>query len=273
MNCQEALEVLIAGDERHFRWEPACSHVANCLTCQKQFREGTVFDQRMAEICRDVTVPAGLEQDLLAEVSGATLTKSSSSRLPLTTFRTADGLAQQAEVRPQLVSSRWFPRRRMIVAVAVVLCFGLSIASYFVWEASQRIPLEQVVQAAAQDFPDSEGLPQFNGFSQRVSLQLPQALRIDLDETAAKRISVGRQVAAVFVFSVRTEQGEVASGRLLVLPRRGVSNPPAWEGFSAEAVDYVNHACAWREGELVYVCSLNGSIEDLYRLFPPQQAG
>jgi hypothetical protein len=272
MNCQANREILINGDEQSPDWEPACTHLASCLACQGEFRKGTSFDRRLAELCQDVPVPLELEQQLLSQIAVTALAKRSTSALPLPDSQVIVP-AKQAEIESEPASTRRRFLRRWPVAVAAVVCSSLSVAGYLAWQTSLQISLEQLVQAAAQDFPESQPLPQFVGFAHRVPLQLPQSLQVELDAATAKRIVVGRQVAAVFFFPVRTGQGEVVTGKLLVLPRRAISNPPGWEGFSAEAVDYVNHACAWREGDLVYVCSLDGSVEDLYRLFPPQQAG
>lgn len=272
MNCEWALDTLRSGNEQHTQWDSACEHLADCSSCQREFRSLDTVDELIGDVCRNIPVPQGLEQSILSDLE----LNAAPRDLRVAQFdgdaKPAALIAEASTIRKRRSSTRWFSRRRALIALLILVSGGLGFAGYLAWENSRRVSVEQLILALSERL-DRDSLPVFTRFASRVALRAPEAMQVDWPEAGARRLRVGSQFAAVYFVRTPSQEDQVVGGRLLVIPTHAVINPPAWEGFSSDAVDYANRACAWREGELVYIFAWEGSLEDLYRLFPPQHAG
>ena len=86
MDCRSAIELLEVArpdsedlDDRELA--SAAAHLEECPQCADQFRKSQVFDRKVGQVLRDVTIPPGLKEKLLKELQAGSFSAEQPSRL------------------------------------------------------------------------------------------------------------------------------------------------------------------------------------------------
>ena len=255
MDCNEALaklelsrsEACADGDPE---WVAASAHLAECARCRTVVTHREEMDRAIATVCRDVPIPAGLE-DRLLEAVGAEL--------------------GPKPVPPRDNSASQKRRRSVgrVAAAAGLLC--LAAVGLFMF-ANARISLDHVTQAAVRRLDAQTAGPLFTGDydPQRFVLHelpnLPPSMRMD----AFRDLLPQRPELAIAVsqFEFRSGGGGLVRGVLIVAPEGRISGGPAAGSISAATPVYHSgiSSVAWNNGGYVYVCMVHGGDGPLREL-------
>jgi hypothetical protein len=245
VNCQtarETLELVRPDAPGAARVAEATHHVSGCASCRTAVRQREEVDVRIGELCRDVPIPRGLKERLLAR------------------------LATRAPAGPAAAVPRIGSRRRWlgIVSLAAAAVMALGIGTWSLWPARLSVDLEEITGLMATDGINPANLTEFSTFAGGLAPQLPRTMR----PLAGPPRRLGRFEAAVFFFKL----GEL-DGRLAVVPRRFVkaSDLPSATSLLSGFISYrPGGFCttAWVEGDFVYVCCLSGA--GLHQLAQPR---
>ena len=155
----------------------------------------------------------------------------------------------------------------------------LSLSAFWFWPtAGEQSPLEELLsgfRAHAGDFQKrfdenfSARLPQDGWDSRRLRLEGP------FGYPATERSAA--DLAAIYEFRLAISQGNVLSGRLLVIPAARISNPPPassmLEVAAVSSTDGSYSSASWSEGDLVFICFVDGhagNFTALQRALAPQ---
>lgn len=202
----------------------------------EEFERRQFLDRQTAHAMRDVPVPEGLRVRLLE------------------TLATADQIDPGGVTRPAEKSLGW--NRRGVLAMVASIAVSLFAGGIY-WSFNQQAPtpltVAQVEQAAGCLLSGEVEAVPFEGNFQP---QLPQGhwrrLRLTRAVFGLLPSASGHRAAGW-----RFTYGR-SSGVLVMVPRNAVSNPP----------DHGRHyaggsSIAWTEGDFVYICRVNGRIENL----------
>jgi hypothetical protein len=196
-----------------------------------EFERRQEWDRRVAAAMHDVPVPAGLKTRLTSRLAVAT---------PVPRFG-----------------------RRRLLAIVSSLAASLVVGGAF-WAATQSrepLALGDVRDAASSLLNDSATAAPFRGsFEPRVSVGLASGVRF---EPEAKGLLDDHVAAWRFTTGIGRD---AVSGVLACIPANELATTPG--AGSIEQREYVgaaNDTVAWREGDLVYVCYVDGGIDDLLR--------
>lgn len=240
-------------------WDDARRHVERCAECQSFQRRRDEFDMHVGAICRDVPVPEDLASRILAalDTEGGIPTAQPGS-LPASTV--AGTVAVQTRER---VAQRPRLRRRVLWMAAAAACVALAFGG--VWHVAFRrtIDLDQLIAAGIG--PDATQLALF---AEGAAPPLPMSLNGRIVFSAPHQLASGR--AAVYLFELPTSRSGIAiRGRLLAVPAAKLIRRPESNAFLGSPASYrVTGYCstAWVEGDLAYVCLVEGGEDLLHRL-------
>lgn len=267
MDCQHALDILEAarpdsGDRDEPELTAAAAHLDGCPRCAEVFGVTQRLDRRIGRVLRDVEVPVGLRERLLATTM--TVDPALPSIAPTRHGAPADS--------PRPSRRKWLGR-----ATAAACCLAVGIGLWFLLRPSGvTYSVDELRQIAAD--ADFATLPPFSG---RFQALLPpdghwQTTYLQLTSRAGGLPATATDhQAAVYAFRVPVSRRRYVPGLLLVLPAESVETPPSATTFSKAAADqkYVwsktgteYETVAWTRGGLVYVVAVGagaGALESL----------
>jgi len=287
MDCRRALEILefsdresdgasadfCSADDR----AAAESHLESCAACAQAVRNWRQLDRAIAQVMRAVPVPRGAQQRLLARLAEIETkpVDSASEAVASAPNPVSDELARLAQ------SSKLPSRRRFLRSlVPVAACVAVAGIGFFsvVWMFSPRWSVEQVSQELAKlDFDSLQTLGNFTGNGAAASLpKEPGWERLNWEGGAlAKGLPAAPDVIAVYGFDIpKTHHHGAARGLIAVIPRNRIRNLPAAGSLATASPtsEYMEArlgesvSVAWQEGNVVYVCLLQGGADSLSTL-------
>jgi len=269
MDCQHALETLESarpdsGDRDEPELTAAAAHLDACPRCAELFGATQALDRRIGRVVRDVEIPVGLQQRLLAA-----------------TIAVDPALPSVAPTRHEEPADSPRPSRRKWLGrvTAVACCLSVGLGLWFLLRPSVvTYSVDELRQVAAD--VDFDTLPLFSG---RFEALLPsggdwQTPHLQLTSQAGGILAKATDhQAAVYAFRVPVSRTGSVPGLLLVIPAESVKMPPSATTFNAAVADqnqkYVWSASgteyetvAWTSGGLVYVVAVGagaGALESL----------
>jgi hypothetical protein len=303
MDCRTALEILdcqgtgpCGVSDRDLA--VASAHLAECSQCRAILRDRRRLDRKIGRVMRAVVVPRDAKERLLTQL--AALEAAPHATDAVAENRAANEVAFSFEIRdaaqrppaanadhPDVVhgsmqpppSRRW-PMWRTLVPLSA--CVAVAVIAFFsvLWLMMPRWSVEDVrLQLARLDFNSLEALRNFDG-DPAVS-PLPADPGWHKLEWQCRQIPKGwpdtssRHQFAVYGFVVPSRQRHPIRGLLAVVPRRQVSTipqaqsigtAPSGDYFSARLGEGEAVCVAWTEGDVVYVCLVEGGEEPLSTL-------
>jgi hypothetical protein len=234
--------------------EQAAQHVGGCPACQTAIPLRQHWDARLGPAIRDVSVPAGLKDRLLASLAAAPTVPTAQS----TITTTAPILAARAPAR----------RNRLkilaggIAAACVLVAVGATV--WLLKPVPPDLALETVTLQALS--ADQTQWSAFQKFQRKVPLALPGTMVVPDRKTGPMRFA---QVdVAVYVFHIPERGKPPAEVRLLIMPTASVIDRPAAERFLAGPTPYKQgyRTTSWVEGKLTFVCCTTGGEQVLQQL-------
>jgi hypothetical protein len=256
VNCQTALETLelVRPDTPDVaRVAEAEQHVSGCGSCRAAVRQREEFDARVGGMCRDVSIPPGLKERLLARID------------ELATSTPATSTATRAI--PPVVDSRrrWLGMASLTVASLIAVGIG----TWSLWPARPVVDVEEITGLMTTAGIDPANLPEFTTFTGGLAPQPPGTMRTGLVVSPPRRL--GKFEAAIYFFKLGGRDG-----RLAVVPRRFVKagGLPTATSLLSGSTSYWPGFCttAWVEGNFVYICCLSrsGGEPELHKLAQPR---
>lgn len=294
MNCHDALIQLEAARPSSSDYqEPdlvtAFTHVESCRGCRETLDAREQLDRRIGRVMRDVPVPAGLKERLLASLWQPDATNGSDQPEPDVTaakpfMRPVGDAANAASARVAVQGRRRWLQAVIGVAAAAALITGVFVLWTQQPEPSNLLTMDDVRRQTTLDLSRLEA---FNG---QFHAPPPDGLwqhsrRIQFDETAKGDLPGvdGKHRAALYKFTYRNDRGEF-HGVMLVMPKRFLNDPPTATMINTERRDlYARresgsyHTFAWQpaDSELVYVCFVPAggeAVDALQQVLSPQPA-
>lgn len=270
MDCRAALERLEALSPGRPPEEPelaeAAAHLQSCPACEAIVERRQSWDLHAGRAIRDVPVPHGLKERLLAALAEAEADDSTPAALASTAE--APPPAEPTHVAPEEPSRA--PSRRRVAFRAAIAAGLLAMIGFLGWQflptADAVLSLEQLrgyatVQPAELPRFDDSFRARPPGFGWR-GLLAEEPLGLDVDGD-------GRHEIAVYSFAVRSRDRSVVRGKLLAIPRQRVAGAPQASMMSTANANYLQGRYAevtWTEGDLVYVALVEGGRDNLERL-------
>jgi hypothetical protein len=272
MNCQTArqtLELLRPTENAKAISSEAEQHVRDCLDCQDAVLAQQQLDLQIGRVCRDVPVPVGLKDRILAEIE-ATRARESSQGATSAAPAGADGFVvvplveaarRSATGDRSRAASQWKWLMRSLAVACVVAGVWIAIRP-----DAPTLTLYDVTKQAIESVPDPGATAKFTAFRNGAPVKKPGTM-ITVDLTGSPR-QLGNQDVAMYYFTIRNSAGKLVQGRLVVLPKALVIDPPTATAFLAGPIRYNAADCttAWVEGPYVYVCCVSGGKDLLDKL-------
>ena len=286
MNCRTArqtLELARPDEIEPKGLDDAARHLEECPACQSAVRRQDGLDWRIGVLCRDVRVPSGLKERLMEELAAGAqprpeLAGRGGQIGPEASAEPAHVSPVAAVVIPVAKTATRMTRRRWAVvastvAAAVVASAGWS--ALWLLASKPTVNLDAVTQRLTNGLDPNE-LGAFTQFDDGAWAKLPETM--DTRDVAPEpRRLPGGQIAArtdvaVYFFTLSDPRRATYQGRLAVVPKGCVMNPPKETRFGESAV-YRGAVVTstWIEGKFVYVCCLD-SAHSLERLRPRNSA-
>lgn len=281
-------------------------HLADCGRCRAIVQNRRRLDRKIGRVLRAVDVPRVAQEQVIEQLSaletvalvdktpaagrsGDNLnpTRATSGAVdePAGAMATTVNLSQAPAESPHPPGER--PRRRVWRGfVPVAACLAVAAIGFFgvVWLMTPHWSVEEVRQQLARiDFDSLDSLPAFRG--------KPGASRLPTDPGWQKLdwrggrvakgwpdVSRGHQFAVYgFVLPGRQREnerrGQRMRGLLAVIPRRQMRAPPEDASLmTAQSSDYLSArigesvSVAWTDGDMVYVCLVEGGEDSLATL-------
>jgi hypothetical protein len=284
MDCRTALEILdcegtgISGlPEADLA--AAEAHLAECCRCAAIVDNRRWLDRKIGRSLRTVNLPRGGRQRLLRQL--AALETAANTEVVIGTGiqpAVAPGTVERANVVKAPVEEPLRRQRRMWRGlVPVAACLVVAAIGFFsvIWLMTPRWSVEEVrLELAKISFDSLESLRDYNGDA--VANHLPadpgwQKLEWPTGK-AAKGLPDGSNPHqfAVYGFVIPGRQRRPISGLLAVIPRHRMRAPPEAQSLSeASASDYLparigeTVSVAWTDGDVVYVCMVEGGADSL----------
>jgi hypothetical protein len=248
----ETLELVRPDTPDVARVAEAEQHVSGCGSCRAAVRQREEFDVRVGGLCRDVPIPLGLKERLLARLDE-----------PATSRPVASATHAVAPVIG--ARRRWLG----IASLTVASVIAVGIGTWSLWPARPVVDLDEIAGLMATDGIDPAKLAEFTTFAGGLAPQPPRTMLTGLVVSPPRR--PGKFEAAIYFFKLGGRDG-----RLAVIPRRFVKagGLPLATSLLSGSISYRSGFCttAWVEGDFVYVCclSLSGGEPELHKLAQPR---
>ncbi len=301
MDCRTALEILDcqgAGMSGLPEGDLAAAeaHLVACAPCRAIVQNRRRLDRKIGRVLRAVNVPRGARERLFAQL--AALETAAVASEPPAESRSSVGATSPAEVRDEMCVPAAITGERADIAlgpaeapsrpmrpmwrglVPVAACLAVAAIGFFsvIWLMTPRWSVEEVrTQLARIDFDSLESLRDFNG--KPAASALPADPGWQKLEWQSGKVAKGlpdsssRYQFAVYGFVIPGRQRHPIRALLAVVPRRQMRAPPADRSFStAQSSDYLSArigesvSVAWTDGDLVYVCLVEGGEDSLATL-------
>ena len=242
-----AREILLSDDPE---FTQAAAHLRTCPACRAVVGRRRRLDREISQAMRDVRLPEGLKERLLAAVAHTERPDPQPLALPP---------AQTTPAARRL--------RRLIASLAACALFtilgwsGYQLARVSPLELNQiisQVTLDAVSQAESAAVPVAP-LPRM--------MQLPQGLR---GATPRRLLLSNQQAVDAYPFVIRGHAGGTVEACLLVIPLEAVESPPSETVFLQAPAVYRNRmsSTAWVEENRLYICFVVGHEADLRQLVP-----
>lgn len=276
MNCLNALEIIDVVpthggppegcDLQGATIDEAARHVQNCPTCQTVVRRRQEIDERIGQLTRDVPVPAGLRERLLARlecepISPGRATPATTVQPPAPQSPVSQSPVSQPMGKPALRS-----RRRVLVsAVATCVMAALSVG---VWKLAISRPaslsMDEIAGYALSDGLTADDLPAIGQFQGGLAVQLPKTMQKLSRMPAFRQLvdpQLGERQIAIYFFTIAGRKG-----RLAVIPAALVKDLPVATSFPGVPL-YIGRywTTAWVEGNVMYLCCVEGGDDKVLR--------
>ena len=199
-------------------------------------------------MCRDMPIPRGLKERLLARIG------------ELATSTPAASTATHAVAAVVGSRRRWFGMASLTVASMIAVGIG----TWSLWPARPVVDVEEIT--GLMTAADPAKLAEFTTFAGGLAPQPPRTMLTGLVDRPPRRL--GDFEAAIYFFKLGGRDG-----RLAVIPRRFVKAgglPTATSLLSGSILSRPGFfTTAWVEGDFVYVCCLSGGENALHKLAQP----
>ena len=269
MNCQttrQTLEYDRPADLASAAVETARRHVEECAECQMAVEEQRQFDDHWGAVCRDVAVPAGLKERLLA-ISAPTSAAVAPVIAPVIAPATS-AASKPANTRATIGQSSW---RRWLISTAIALCGMVAVALW--WELHpqpERLSLDQIVEMAMSARFETVDPSTFAEFQNGLKVRRPETmLTSPLTEQPHQ---LRERDVAIYFFHLYDRTRRPVEGRLIVLPKSALVENLTATTFQSGLVPSGGvpyRASVWVEKDYVYLCYLSGG-DDLVLALQPQ---
>jgi hypothetical protein len=250
VNCQtarETLELFRPDGPDAAKVAEAAQHASGCVSCRAAVRQREEVDARIGGLCRDVPIPIGLKERLLAGI--ATRAPAVSTARPV----------------PRVVGTRRQWLGKTLLTVASLIAVG--IGTWSLWPARPSVDLEEITGLMTKAGIDPAHLAEFTTFATGLAPQPPKTMLTGRLVPPPRRL--GRFEAAIYFFKVGG-----LDGRLAIIPRRFVKagGLPSATSLQSGSISYQPGFCtkAWVEGDFVYVCCLSGGEIEFRQLERPR---
>lgn len=242
--------------------DEAARHVKTCPTCQMAVRRREQFDERIGQLMRDVPIPAGQRDRLLARLSHESRAVAETGSPPSAVVPVP---GSDVAGKPAIRS-----RRRLMVS-AVAACFVTAACIGVSWQMLKRAPLLRVdeITGIALEVKAAD-LPAFAQFKGGLGVQFPKTMKTPSVMQSLRRLvgpPLGEREIAVYFFMHSNDRGGKFPGRLVVVPAALVKDLPGASSFPGQTL-YRQGFCtaAWVEGNFVYLCCVEGGERELLLL-------
>ncbi len=248
----------------------ARSHLTGCELCQGVVARHLRFDARVGEAFRNIPVPMGLRERLIAAVQAAELAQVAVEATVEPAVVQAATNSSPQQPQPTREHPRVPGQRRRLLLKQLAACALLLITGFagWSWFTPQRVPLEQLVQATTAANLDPAALVAYS----RPAAPLPQDLWVPptVDREPVRELVVNGVPVAIRFFKVLNRKRVAIPVRLVAVPRASVQfavNSPG-----AGRIAYVGSwaVWTWSEGNTQFVVALEGGEGELMRLIRHQ---
>jgi hypothetical protein len=292
MDCRQALQILdfedpnadglpsdvCSAEER----AAAEAHLESCPGCARTVRNRRDLDRTIGGVMRSVQIPRGAQQRLLARLTETaaleTASKDDESARPITRKASAIAEGDLALASDSVLKTpRALSRRRLLKSlVPLAACAVVALVGFFgvVWVFMPRWTVDDISQSMAQlDFQQLQTLGDFRGNA--AARPLPEEsgkLQWDCGRQA-RGLPLAPSVIAVYGFTIPETHGHSAiKGLIAVIPQKNlVRNRQVASSLSDAApiggylpTQIGESSCvAWRQGDVVCVCLIQGGADSL----------
>lgn len=227
-----------------------------CPHCQAEMARLERLDEKIGQVCRDVSVPLELRERLLASLE-----------IPVTAAEPVTTTAPTASVdgsRPMTFSRRrWFPRAAKI-AVAVAGAASVPSLWFVLHPAPPKVDVHDLAAVAAEIAPAA--LSQWSGSP---APRMPVSMETSYILGSPQPLPGG--AGLVWIFQIYKEGERKVEGRLVSIPVGRLTEPPKAMGFRNGSPFYTGRGfcySTWVEGEFAFICLVEGDLQDLMILRP-----
>jgi hypothetical protein len=295
MDCRTALEILDCveisdrgpigtPDRSDGDLAAAEAHLATCSRCARIAANRRQLDRQIRQTVRAVKLPRGGRERLLAQLA-ALETPIENAEVPVD-GRLQPAISQApAENADRAVTPEKQPRRRLWRGtVPVAACLVVAAVGFFsvVWLLTPRWSVDDVrVELAKINFDSFDSLRDYTG--EAMASHIPSDPGWQKLEWRARQTAKGLPETsnphqfAVFGFVIPSRQRRAINGLLAVVPRHRMRGAPAARSLSdalsaASSIDYLSArigeavSVAWTDGDVVYVCLVEGGADSLDNL-------
>jgi hypothetical protein len=245
--------------------DEAAQHVKSCPACQTAVRRREKIDERIGQLSRDVPLPEGLRERLLARLSKEGTSESRAAEPQAGGFPAAS--------KPTRRSRRW-------LLVSTVACIAVisGVGIWGLWPSPPASMSMDEIAGYALSVNPAAGLPELAQFKGGLDVQFPKTIRKEARHLMQpfRRLvdsQLGDREIAISFFTLSDgKRGEFA-GLLVVVPAAAVKDVPTASSFPVQTL-YRGVFCttAWTEGKFVYLCCVHGGSRELHLLRPRSEA-
>lgn len=275
MECRIALNILdtTAPDVEmttNADYRSAERHVASCAHCQESLRGQREWDIQVGHAMRDISAPADLNRRLLAAASAAE-DDSSFAVSHSMKVASASTVVESAATPTMRAESKQPILRKTLSYTVAAACLLICGAFWFVtqWNTATLTldDLRESLPVAISSLPEFRGgrRPEIpgDGWPRIITQGKPKGYR----PSSSSETSV-----ALYPFRIRSRNGRLTDGVLLVVPKSAVIDAPTNGQFDAGLVVYAKGdtlaTVAWTSKDFVYVCfvhNLGNGLRDIQR--------
>jgi len=290
-NADDSLAEVYSAEER----AAAQAHLESCPACARTVGNRRDLDRAIGEVMREVPIPRGAQQRLLARLSelqtansGADVGPTSAALAGASDLRGLHSVGEQVgrngqplsstvpTVRPArpIQATRLTSRRRFLKRlVPLAACLVVAFVGFFgvVWLFMPSFSVEEVSGALAKvEFESLGKLSDFNGKDASLPSEWER-----LCGTKAKGLPLASKVIAVYGFDIpKMRHTGTVRGLIAVIPRSRIRNLPDADSLATASLSsgYLQaqigeSVCvAWQQGDFVYVCLIRGGPDSLSTL-------
>lgn len=282
MKCDDALEQLESarpgsGDREEPELSEAAGHVRHCADCRSTLQQRERLDLQIGRAMRDVPLPDGLKDRLLASLDATARREASvlpgSVRAGSPVAGKPPGTTPPSE-KPAANAPEKTSRRKLLLKFVAAACAAAAVVFVVVRNnqpaPDTRLALDDVYRSATLDVSQ---LAEFDG---NFEAPLPGGVwrdrtRFDFRRPAGGDLAAenGFHRAALYEFRINGRHGVTVTGSLLVVPRSSLQNPPAETAVNLKSAVYAPRksgdyrAFAWSspDDDVVYICFIPAGDE------------